>query len=89
MRISFRTLSSGQSKNDTIFVTVATVSINQTVGDWVVIKNAWPQAIEQAKTDGAKLVVLPEMCIITGYSLGDRLLMPGTLRRAKWAHWNC
>ena len=63
------------------FVTVATVSINQTVGDWVGNQERILQAVEDAKTEGAKLVVLPEMCI-TGYSLGDRLLMPGTLKRA-------
>ena len=63
------------------FVTVATVSINQTVGDWVGTQERILQAVEDAKTEGAKLVVLPEMCI-TGYSLGDRLLMPGTLKRA-------
>lgn len=65
------------------FVTVATVSINQTVGDWVGNQERILRAVEESKAVGAKLVVMPEMCI-TGYSLGDRLLMPGTLKRA-WA----
>ena len=34
------------------FVTVATVSINQTVGDWVGNQERILQAIEQAKTEG-------------------------------------
>ena len=63
------------------FVTIATVALNQTVGDWEGNQDRILQAVEEAKSEGAKLIVMPEMCI-TGYSLGDRLLMPGTLRRA-------
>ena len=62
-------------------VPVATVSLNQTVGDWVGNKRRILSSIDRAKSEGARLIVLPEMCL-TGYSLGDRLLMQGTLIRA-------
>ena len=45
------------------FVTVATVSINQTVGDWVGNQERILQAVEESKAAGAKLIVMPEMCI--------------------------
>jgi len=64
-----------------LFVSVSTVALNQTVGDWLGNKVRVLRAIELAKAEGARLIVCPEMCI-SGYSLGDRLLMQGTLRRA-------
>ena len=60
---------------------VAAVSINQTVGDWTGNVNRMTSAMSVARERGAKLVVFPEMCI-SGYSLGDRLLMQGTLERS-------
>ena len=58
------------------FAHVSAVSINQTVGDWAGNKARIVSAIEEAKNRGARLIVFPEMCI-SGYSLGDRLLMEG------------
>ena len=63
------------------FAHVSAVSINQTVGDWAGNKARIVSAIEEAKNRGARLIVFPEMCI-SGYSLGDRLLMEGTLSRS-------
>ena len=63
------------------FAHVSAVSINQTVGDWAGNKARIISAIEEAKSRGARLIVFPEMCI-SGYSLGDRLLMEGTLSRS-------
>ena len=63
------------------FVNVATVALNQTVGDWNGNRRRIVEAVEKAKEEGARLVVLPEMCV-SGYSLGDRLLMQGTLTRS-------
>ncbi|MEC7984359.1 MAG: NAD(+) synthase [Myxococcota bacterium] len=60
---------------------VAAVSINQTVGDWTQNYNRIVAAIGEAKKRGARLIVFPEMCV-SGYSLGDRLLMDGTLHRS-------
>ena len=60
---------------------VATVSINQTVGDWTGNQRRIETALDEAKNRGAKLIVFPEMCC-PGYSLGDRLLMRGTLLRS-------
>jgi NAD+ synthase (glutamine-hydrolysing) len=60
---------------------VAAIAINQTVGDWTGNKRRIRAAITEAKSRGAKLLVFPEMCI-PGYSLGDRLLMNGTLDRS-------
>ena len=62
-------------------VKVATIAINQTVGDWDGNLNRITQAILQGRSQGIKLLLFPEMCI-SGYSLGDRLLMQGTLRRS-------
>jgi NAD+ synthase (glutamine-hydrolysing) len=61
---------------------VAAVSINQTVGDWSGNRRRILGALEEARSLGARLVLFPEMCI-PGYSLGDRLLMEGTLRRSE------
>ncbi len=62
---------------------VAAASLNQTVGDWTGNQRRILAAIDDARSRGARLLVLPEMCI-PGYSLGDRLLMRGTLDRS-WA----
>ncbi len=60
---------------------VAAVAINQTVGDWKHNLRRMVSAVREADRRGAKLIVLPEMCV-SGYSLGDRLLMQGTLRNS-------
>ena len=62
---------------------VAVASLNQTVGDWSGNRDRIVRVLQEARRRGARLVVLPEMCI-PGYSLGDRLLMRGTLTRS-WA----
>jgi len=62
---------------------IAVASLNQTVGDWSGNRDRIARVLREARARGAKLVVLPEMCI-PGYSLGDRLLMQGTLHRS-WA----
>ncbi|MCB9688423.1 MAG: NAD(+) synthase [Alphaproteobacteria bacterium] len=60
---------------------VAAATLNQTVGDWAGNTRRILAAIAEARRRGAKLLVLPEMCI-PGYSLGDRLMMRGTLDRS-------
>lgn len=60
---------------------VAAASLNQTVGDWSGNRARIEKAIAHARTRGVRLLVLPEMCI-PGYSLGDRLMMRGTLERS-------
>jgi len=62
---------------------VAAASLNQTVGDWKGNAARIERAIAEARRRGARLLVLPEMCI-PGYSLGDRLMMRDTLERS-WA----
>ena len=62
---------------------VAAASLNQTVGDWEGNQKRISSAIQEARQRGAKLLLLPEMCI-PGYSLGDRLPRQGTLERS-WA----
>ncbi|MEO0604941.1 MAG: nitrilase-related carbon-nitrogen hydrolase, partial [Myxococcota bacterium] len=62
---------------------VAAASLNQTVGDWRGNAERIERAIATAKGRGARVLVLPEMCI-PGYSLGDRLMMRDTLERS-WA----
>lgn len=62
-------------------VRIAGATLNQTVGDWKGNLSRIERAIREARADGAGLLVLPEMCI-SGYSLGDRLLRAGTLRRS-------
>ena len=64
-------------------VRIAAVSLNQTVGDWAGNGRRVREGIASARAKGARLVVLPELCL-SGYSLGDRLLRPGTLERS-WA----
>ena len=64
-------------------VRIAAVSLNQTVGDWHGNAARIRAGIALARGEGARLVVLPELCI-SGYSLGDRLLRPGTLSQS-WA----
>ncbi|MFT5680328.1 MAG: NAD+ synthase (glutamine-hydrolyzing) [Myxococcota bacterium] len=60
---------------------IATASINQTVGDWTGNRRRISAAITEARRRGVRLLALPEM-VIPGYSLGDRLLMSGTIRRS-------
>ena len=60
---------------------VAAASLNQTVGDWVGNKQRILRAVDCARQRGARFLLLPEMCI-PGYSLGDRLMMRGTLDRS-------
>lgn len=60
---------------------VAAASLNQTVGDWEGNRSRIVAAIEEARRRGAKLLLLPELCV-PGYSLGDRLLRHGTLLRS-------
>ena len=60
---------------------IGAASINQTVGDWRGNKARICEVIEEARSRGVRLLVLPEMCI-PGYSLGDRLLRRGTLDRS-------
>lgn len=62
---------------------VAVGALNQTVGDWPGNERRIRAAIDEARAVGAKLLLLPEMCI-PGYSLGDRLLRLGTVERS-WA----
>ena len=60
---------------------VAAASLNQTVGDWKGNRARIVAAIREARKRGARLLLLPELCI-PGYSLGDRLLRRGTLERS-------
>jgi NAD+ synthase (glutamine-hydrolysing) len=60
---------------------VAAASLNQTVGDWAHNERRIREAIGEARARGVRLLVLPEMCI-PGYSLGDRLMMRGTVERS-------
>ena len=60
---------------------VAAASLNQTVGDWSGNRKRIEDAIGEARQRGARLLLLPELCI-PGYSLGDRLLRRGTLERS-------
>lgn len=63
---------------------IAAATLNQTVGDWTGNAARIARVVHEARERGARLLVLPEMCI-PGYSLGDRLLMRGTLERS----WRC
>ena len=60
---------------------VAAASINQTVGAWEGNERRIREVIGAARDAGARLLLLPEMCI-PGYSLGDRLLRMGTVERS-------
>ena len=60
---------------------VAAASLNQTVGDWSGNLRRMREAIAEARSRGARMVVMPEMCV-PGYSLGDRLMMRDTLDRS-------
>ena len=66
---------------DTVHVAVAT--LNQTVGDWSGNLDRAREAIRRARELGVTFLVLPEMCL-SGYSIEDRLLMRGTVKRS-WA----
>ncbi|WP_435016835.1 NAD(+) synthase [Tundrisphaera sp. TA3] len=60
---------------------LAAASLNQTVGDWAGNERRIREVIAEARGTGAKLLLLPEMCV-PGYSLCDRLLRLGTLERS-------
>jgi NAD+ synthase (glutamine-hydrolysing) len=60
---------------------VGAASLNQTVGDWAGNTRRIRAVIASARDRGVRLLALPEMCI-PGYSLGDRLMMRGTLDRS-------
>ena len=60
---------------------LAAASLNQTVGDWAGNEARIRRVIDEARSVGAKLLLLPEMCV-PGYSLGDRLLRVGTIERS-------
>src|SRR5580698_8088549 len=60
---------------------LAAASLNQTVGDWAGNEARIRRVIEKTREAGAKLLLLPEMCV-PGYSLGDRLLRVGTIERS-------
>jgi NAD+ synthase (glutamine-hydrolysing) len=60
---------------------LAVASLNQTVGDWPGNEARAREAIAAAREAGAKLLLLPEMCI-SGYSMGDRVLRTGTVERS-------
>ena len=60
---------------------VGAASINQTVGDWSGNRARILEVLNAARQRGIRFLVLPEMCI-PGYSLGDRLMMRGTLERS-------
>lgn len=62
-------------------VRVASVAVNQCVGDWSGNRARLMAAIEQGRAAGATIINLPELAC-SGYSLGDRVLMTGTLRRS-------
>lgn len=62
-------------------VHVAVASLNQTVGDWAGNEARIREVIDAARAEGARLLLLPEMCL-SGYSLGDRLLRAGTTERS-------
>jgi NAD+ synthase (glutamine-hydrolysing) len=58
------------------FVKVAAAVLNQTPLDWEGNQRRIVQAIEMARTAGASIVCLPELCI-TGYGCEDAFLSPG------------
>jgi len=60
---------------------LAAASLNQTVGDWEGNERRIRVVIAEARQAGARLLLLPEMCV-PGYSLGDRLLRVGTIERS-------
>ena len=60
---------------------LAAASLNQTVGDWAGNERRIREVVAEARATGAKLLLLPEMCI-PGYSLCDRLLRISTLERS-------
>ncbi len=64
-------------------VRVAAASLDVTVGDWAGNRDLIASALADARARGATIVALPELAV-TGYSLGDRVAMKGTLERA-WA----
>ncbi|MBX2803938.1 MAG: NAD(+) synthase [Myxococcales bacterium] len=65
---------------------VAAASLNQTVCDWEGNVRRIREAIAEARGRGARMLVLPELCI-PGYSMGDRLMMRDTIERS-WTTLN-
>jgi NAD+ synthase (glutamine-hydrolysing) len=63
-------------------IKVAAAVLNQTPLDWVGNKANILGAIEQARTEGAQILCLPEMCIC-GYGCEDAFHSPG-LHRMAW-----
>ena len=61
-----------------LYAHVGAASLNQTVGDWSGNAARIRAVIAEARERGVRLLALPELCI-PGYSLGDRLVMRGTL----------
>lgn len=64
-------------------VRVAVACLDQTVGDWAGNRARIARACAIARDRGAAILALPEMAV-SGYSLGDRVWMHGTLERS-WA----
>lgn len=56
-------------------INVAAACLNQTALDWAGNKERIISAIDRARNGGARLLVLPEMCI-TGYGCEDAFLRP-------------
>ena len=64
------------------FVKVAAVTPKIRVADTGYNAKVICQAIKEAADEGAKVIVLPELCI-TGYTCGDLFLQEKLLREAK------
>lgn len=60
---------------------VAVATLNQTVGDWEGNRARIVRAAERAVTEGARLLLCPELCV-SGYSLLDRLFRASTLEES-------
>lgn len=61
---------------------IAAASLNQTPLDWIGNTNRILQAIEEAKEKGAKIMVLPELCL-SGYGCDDYFYMPWVEQKAR------
>jgi len=62
-------------------IKVAAASLNQTPLDWCGNLHRVLEAIELARTQGASVVCLPELCL-SGYGCEDTFLAPDTIRQA-------
>ena len=62
-------------------IKVATASLNQTPLDWAGNQERIERVLRQARSEGATLLVLPELCT-TGYGCEDAFLGPDVARRA-------